>query len=108
MEQRRRKPKIEERLTPCMCCKYPLTERHHILDFVTWGEALDTWQLCANCHEILHIAFAAIILKKKRSTELWENFEKVLGEKHPTIQWIYERIEETLDLSFEMTIKHSE
>jgi hypothetical protein len=51
----RRQPTFEERLTPCRCCNYPLTQRHHLDGFIDGKEFGDTIQLCANCHDLFHI-----------------------------------------------------
>lgn len=51
----RRKTNISERLKPCEACGYPISQRHHMLDFATHGENDETSQLCACCHEIFHL-----------------------------------------------------
>lgn len=51
---RRKAPTLEQRLTPCQCCGFPLSQRHHILPFSTHGDGLCV-SLCANCHEVLHV-----------------------------------------------------
>lgn len=52
---KRRKARLKERLVPCECCGYPISQRHHILPVAEYGESDWTVQLCANCHELLHI-----------------------------------------------------
>jgi hypothetical protein len=52
---KRRSPKLEERLTPCECCGYPVSQRHHVLPVARYGDHGWTVQLCANCHEAYHI-----------------------------------------------------
>lgn len=51
----RRTTRLQERLTPCQCCNYPISERHHLLEYAEFGETRYTRQLCANCHELFHI-----------------------------------------------------
>jgi hypothetical protein len=58
---RRRKAQIAERLTPCACCSYPLSQRHHLVYSVAQaGDHRNTLQLCANCHELAHIIDQAL------------------------------------------------
>lgn len=54
-KKRRRRPTLQERLTPCACCRYPLSQRHHLLEVARHGENPATVQLCANCHEVYHL-----------------------------------------------------
>ena len=53
----RRNRTEKERLTPCECCGYPISQRHHLLDYAYHGENDFTAQLCANCHELYHLLF---------------------------------------------------
>ena len=57
---KRRKAKTHERTTPCQCCGYPISQRHHLLEFAEFGETKYTRQFCANCHELFHIIDRAI------------------------------------------------
>lgn len=56
---RRRQSTQSERLTPCQCCGWPISERHHLLEVARYGESNHTARLCANCHELYHIIYAA-------------------------------------------------
>lgn len=58
---KRRRTTRQERLTPCGCCNWPLTERHHLLEFSDHGENNYTVQLCPNCHDLYHIIWNAYI-----------------------------------------------
>jgi len=58
---RRRKTKLSERLKPCECCGYPVTERHHATPIATHGENIDYAYLCANCHVAAHVFERAIV-----------------------------------------------
>jgi hypothetical protein len=55
----RRKAKLHERLSPCECCGYPLSHRHHTIPIAGWGESGYTIQLCPNCHELFHLILLA-------------------------------------------------
>lgn len=58
---KRRKTTLDERLTPCKCCRHPVSQRHHEDAVHRWGENKQTTQLCANCHEAVHIIERACI-----------------------------------------------
>lgn len=58
---KRRSVTPQERATPCDFCKYPLTERHHVLPVPWFGENDCTLPLCPNCHELYHVVFGAIV-----------------------------------------------
>lgn len=54
--RKRRRTKLQERLTPCECCGHAVSQRHHVLPVARFGEyGGDTIHLCANCHEAYHI-----------------------------------------------------
>lgn len=58
---KRRRAKLWERLSPCNCCGYPISQRHHLITVAEYrGENNYTRQLCANCHELYHICERAI------------------------------------------------
>lgn len=52
---RRKHPTIADRRKPCEWCNHPLSQRHHLLPFKTYGENHMILHLCANCHEIYHV-----------------------------------------------------
>ena len=52
---KRRRPTRVQRLTPCECCGYPVSQRHHLLEVADYGENDVTTQLCACCHELYHL-----------------------------------------------------
>ena len=51
----RRSPTLEERSTPCSCCNYPISQRHHLLDYAWYEENNFTWPLCGSCHDLYHL-----------------------------------------------------
>lgn len=53
--RKRRGTRLSERLTPCFCCAYPISQRHHLFPAARYGETGKTVALCANCHEAYHI-----------------------------------------------------
>lgn len=52
---KRKRTTLKQRLTPCECCGYPISQRHHLLPHTFWGETNHTRQFCPNCHELYHI-----------------------------------------------------
>lgn len=58
IEDRRKKPTIANRLTPCRVCSFPLSQSHHLLPFAHHGHGL-TVPLCGTCHDLFHVCFAA-------------------------------------------------
>ncbi len=69
-ERRRRRPTFNERIKPCAACGYPASHRHHLWDLATHGENEVTVQLCANCHELLHIIYNALAKESDYSRKL--------------------------------------
>ncbi len=59
--KKRRRPTVKERKTPCSACGYPSSHRHHLWDVATHGENQVTLQLCANCHELHHLIYNALV-----------------------------------------------
>jgi len=68
-KKQRRAPTLKERLTPCITCGHPLSQKHHLLSFSIHGdEGVGTIQLCANCHDLYHL-FERYEIKKLKSRE---------------------------------------
>lgn len=63
----RRRPTYHERTTPCAACGYPSSHRHHLWDIATHGENKVTIQLCANCHELHHLMYNALVRESEYS-----------------------------------------
>lgn len=59
--RQRRRATIRERLTPCSACGYPASHRHHLWTLEAHGENEVTIQLCANCHELHHLLYNALV-----------------------------------------------
>lgn len=58
--QKRKYVNKRDRLIPCSCCGYPISQRHHLLQVHEYGENNHTKQLCANCHELYHLIYSAV------------------------------------------------
>lgn len=68
--KQRRRPTYQERKTACSACGYPSSHRHHLWDFATHGENNVTIQLCANCHELHHLTYNALVKNSEYSKEI--------------------------------------
>jgi ribosomal protein L37E len=68
--KQRRRPTYQERITPCSACGYPSSHRHHLWDLATHGENKVTVQLCANCHELHHLMYNALVKKSEYSRRI--------------------------------------
>lgn len=55
MTVKRRRATREERLTPCECCGFPLSHRHHLLPVCDFDENDCTAALCGSCHDMFHV-----------------------------------------------------
>lgn len=79
---KRRAPSIEERLTPCHCCAYRLTQRHHMLPFAQHGETPLTHALCASCHDTLHLMLSAHYKPTEHNIKVWEGVQSDMGHQN--------------------------
>jgi len=96
--KKRRRPTYSERVTPCTACGYPSSHRHHLWDIAMHGENKVTIQLCANCHELHHLIYNALVKTSNYSRDLaghvlgsgkisTEVAEKILGWCLATIRY---------------------
>lgn len=69
-DRQRRRPSYRERTTACAACGYPASHRHHLHDLATHGENARTVQLCANCHELQHLLYNALVNDSDYSQKL--------------------------------------
>jgi ribosomal protein L37E len=69
-DRQRRRPSFRERTTACAACGYPASHRHHVYDLATHGEHAQTVQLCANCHELQHLLYNALVNESDYSQKL--------------------------------------
>lgn len=85
----RRKTHINERLTPCQFCEYPISERHHGVPISPYGENECILYLCANCHELYHIVQQVFLYKSARAAKLLGAFKKAYGAEDVRLRSIY-------------------
>lgn len=96
--KKRRRPTIEERISACSACGYPSSHRHHLWDIATHGENAVTIQLCANCHELHHLMYNALVKESEYSRKIvdhvlfsgkvsYDVVEKILGWCLATIRY---------------------
>lgn len=69
-DRQRRRPTYQERTTACAACGYPASHRHHVYDVATHGESERTVALCANCHELQHLMYNALVNGSEYSRKL--------------------------------------
>lgn len=91
---KRKRVSLKERTTPCECCGFPLSQRHHLLAVAEFGDTDATAQLCANCHDLYHIIERSILhLAKHGNDEGYHNklIYHVMGQfgDHPLWQNVY-------------------
>ena len=93
---RRRTQTRKERMTPCSCCEWPLSQRHHLLNVATYGENAATIQLCANCHELYHLMYNHYVLGS--DGQLLGRVMLRLGLQSPTITKLYQLVMDAKEL----------
>ncbi len=96
VKKRRKQASLANRLTPCECCKHPISQRHHLVRFAKRGENEYTTQLCANCHEVYHI-MAQVYRNWYNGNETSANhilghLQQVWGMKHSTLIFLHELV----------------
>ena len=93
----RRTTKLEETTMPCEGCGFPISHRHHILEYADYGENDYTLQACATCHWTLHICVSAHKPKGARAWKLWTHLLRSLGEQDHRILWALQIERKTRD-----------
>lgn len=84
---KRRATKLEETTTPCESCGFPISHRHHLMEYAEYGENDCTLQACATCHWTLHICVSALGSRNARAWKLWSHLLRSLGEQDQRIVW---------------------
>jgi ribosomal protein L37E len=122
-DRQRRRPTYRERTTACSACGYPVSHRHHLHDVATHGDTAKTVQLCANCHELQHLIYNALVNESEYSRKLLNHvmysdnveartLEKLLGYARTTIRyearqgWV--NADKATDEWVELTLRWSE
>lgn len=59
--RKRRSATFAERNVTCRFCNFPISQRHHILPVSLYGETAWVIELCARCHDSVHIFTRAIV-----------------------------------------------
>ncbi len=102
--QPRRTSTLKERKTPCQCCGFPLSHRHHVLPVRVYGETEWTLQLCPNCHTLYHLIESAwrgnresqeLLQPFMRSDEWREKLYWPLTDLYQKAKRVHEATEET-------------
>jgi hypothetical protein len=94
---------VDERLVPCECCGHPLSQCHHLASFADFGDTLMTMQLCANCHELVHLIYSGVYVGQKTALYLAEKAGAAMGGRgDPRIRFLSNVAKEMNDLEGEM------
>lgn len=104
----RRKTSIDEIITPCECCGFLISQRHHILDFAIHGESNMQIYLCPNCHYMLHVCIKYNVYKKKHAGIIWNYFASMMGNDNKLIVFFLEKTQEYMEQKFEIFIDSTE
>lgn len=99
--ERRRQPTTKERLTPCECCEFPVSHRHHILEFAQYGENNITKQLCGSCHDVYTVLVNCYTKPTKRNKDIWMGFVGVIGWDDRRVKFFMNLLQEYCDLKFD-------
>lgn len=70
------------RNSQCEICGFCLTHRHHIADYVAYGESNDCLYICPNCHEVLHACVGSIVFNRKKASQTWDALSKSLNKNY--------------------------
>jgi len=89
---KRRKATINERLTICECCGWPISTRAHLLPVSEFGENEYTMLLCRNCHDLYDLMGAVLDFGEWSTTtqtgELVNAVREELGETDPVYAFL--------------------
>lgn len=102
--ERRKRQTISTRILPCECCKFPITHRHHLIEFSKYGEGI-TVSLCGSCHDIYHIFQNAHLHPTKYNLYLYAYITKYFGIEHPHVLFFLNLFKQHIDLRNEKTIE---
>jgi ribosomal protein L37E len=78
LSRRRRRQTLEERTQSCRACGYPASQRHHLWALNRHGENEVTLPLCANCHELLHGMYHALLRPSKSAQRRRKTSQRAL------------------------------
>jgi hypothetical protein len=67
---KRKKATRQDRATPCECCGYPVSHRHHPFGVNVQKERGTVLHLCPNCHELYHVVERVFLEQGGKKTEV--------------------------------------
>ncbi len=85
---------------PCEGCGFPLSHRHHIIEFAEHGEHCLTMPLCPTCHWILHICIRAHVYHSERAGKLWTHLLGTPGTM-ARLAWARRKVDEYMETLFD-------
>ncbi len=81
-------------MTPCECCEYPISHRHHALRMRDYGESRHTLQLCPNCHELYHLIYGTLVDNSERQRKMLNAYLEWSGQGDPRFSYLYRKVKE--------------
>lgn len=92
-----------DRLAPCACCKFPLTQEHHLLQRKDWGDNTATIRLCATCHELFHLLYRCYVDDSEGSKLMAGQLILKLGPGNERVGFIYNLVQHAKSLEDELS-----
>lgn len=89
----RRKTTFKERTTPCKCCGFPLSQRHHLWEVEYFGENNGFVALCGSCHDLYHVLFKAIVKDNRYKQRLLRVVEGRSGSNDKRLLFLKKMLE---------------
>lgn len=94
----RRRTTLNERTTPCACCRYPISHRHHPIGVAETGESRHTLQFCPNCHELFHLVQAALVRESRYCNRVLQKYVETRGWDDPALRFMFSKVIEVEDI----------
>ncbi len=98
IETKRRRTTLSERTTPCACCGYPISHRHHPIGVAETGESRHTLQFCPNCHELFHLVQAALVRESRYCNRVLQKYVEARGRDDPALKFMFSKVIEVEDI----------
>lgn len=98
IKKKRRSTTLSERTTPCACCGYPISHRHHPIGVAETGESRHTLQFCPNCHELFHLVQAALVRKSRYCNRVLQKYVEARGWDDPALTFMFSKVIEVEDI----------
>lgn len=107
IKTKRRRTTLSERTTPCACCGYPISHRHHPIGVAETGESRHTLQFCPNCHELFHLVQAALVRKSRYCNRVLQKYVEARGWDNTALKFMFSKVIEVEDIRGTFTCETS-